>query len=222
MADTTESQNHFIRSWVPPFVLIILSNLLGYLHLLPVFPQLLINSSACVYIGVILSSKLRRNGDNLTAADKEKDAESIGHKEALRFPIFASIFLFGFYLVYKYISKDLVNTLITLQFCLATIISTSNLLEGLIPFPQAMRKADRTPLGLSLLVILLVGGLAGTPGVLAVDNVRSMQVDCTCKGDDLATLGIRATGLKAIAPDYLGARGKQRRFGRFRSFAARD
>lgn len=64
----------------------------------------------------------------MVLAEKDKDSESIGQKEALKFPIFASLFLFGFYIIYKYISKDLVNTLLTFQFCLATIISTSNLL----------------------------------------------------------------------------------------------
>lgn len=43
-------------------------------------------------------------------------------------------------MIYKYISKDLVNTLLTFQFCLATIISTSNLLEGIVPFPRAMKR----------------------------------------------------------------------------------
>lgn len=47
--------------------------------------------------------------------------------------------MLGFYLIHKYISKDLVNTLITIQFCLATIISTSNLLEGLLAFPENMK-----------------------------------------------------------------------------------
>jgi|JI81AbrownRNA_FD_contig_31_586119_length_682_multi_2_in_0_out_0_1 hypothetical protein len=46
----------------------------------------------------------------------------------MKFPIVASAFLFGFYLIYKYISKDLVNILLTIQFSIATVISTSNLL----------------------------------------------------------------------------------------------
>lgn len=140
MTDLSKTSVVYTRDWKLPAIFILVSNLLGFLHLLPVFPQLLINSSCCVYIGVILSAKLRRSETGLVAAEKEKDSESIGHKEALRFPIFASMFLLGFYLIYKYISKDLINILLTFQFCLATIISTSSLLEGLIPFPQAMRK----------------------------------------------------------------------------------
>jgi hypothetical protein len=50
----------------------------------------------------------------------------------MKFPIIASIFLFGFYLLYKFVNKDIVNFLITLQFCLATIISTSSLLLNFI------------------------------------------------------------------------------------------
>lgn len=55
-------------------------------------------------------------------------------KEAKKFPIVASAFLFGFYILYKYVSKDLVNALISIQFSLATIISTSGLIFELFNF----------------------------------------------------------------------------------------
>jgi len=53
----------------------------------------------------------------------------------MKFPIIASIFLFGLYVVYKFVDKDLVNHLITLQFCLATVISTSGMLLAYFTFP---------------------------------------------------------------------------------------
>ena len=58
----------------------------------------------------------------------------------MKFPFVASAFLFGFYLIYKYVSETLVNTLLTIQFSIATIISTSNLLEVSLPFPDQYRK----------------------------------------------------------------------------------
>lgn len=56
----------FAGPTVLPFVLIVLANVGGYFHLLPVFVQLLINSCACVYLGTIMSTKLKRSsGDNI-------------------------------------------------------------------------------------------------------------------------------------------------------------
>jgi minor histocompatibility antigen H13 len=58
----------------------------------------------------------------------------------MRFPIVASAFLFGLYVIYKYVSETLVNGLLTAQFSIATVISTSNLLEISLPFPDQYRK----------------------------------------------------------------------------------
>lgn len=102
---STTTKTIFIRNRTIASVLILLANLGGFLHLLPVFPQLLINSSCCVYLGTIMSTKLKRSRDDtIVEEDKGKDRERIGQKEALRFPIVASAFLFGFYLIYKYVS----------------------------------------------------------------------------------------------------------------------
>jgi minor histocompatibility antigen H13 len=64
-------------------------------------------------------------------------------REAMKFPIIASVFLFGFYLLYKFVNKDIVNFLITLQFCLATVISTSNMLLTYVNFSESMKKVIR-------------------------------------------------------------------------------
>jgi minor histocompatibility antigen H13 len=61
----------------------------------------------------------------------------------MKFPIIASIFLFGFYLLYKFVDKDLINHLITLQFCLATIISTSSMLLSYFKFSESMKTSIR-------------------------------------------------------------------------------
>ncbi len=61
----------------------------------------------------------------------------------MKFPIIASCFLFGFYLLYKFVNKDIVNFLITLQFCLATIISTSSMLLTYFDFSKPMKAVIR-------------------------------------------------------------------------------
>jgi minor histocompatibility antigen H13 len=61
-------------------------------------------------------------------------------REAMKFPIIASTFLFGFYLLYKFVNKDIVNFLITMQFCLATVISTSSMLLTYVNFTEPMKK----------------------------------------------------------------------------------
>lgn len=58
----------------------------------------------------------------------------------MKFPIVASVFLFGFYLLYKFVDKDLINQFITLQFCLATVMSTSSMLLSYFRFPTSMKK----------------------------------------------------------------------------------
>jgi len=63
----------FVRDRVIASVLILVANIGGFLHLIPVFPQLLVNSCCCVYLGVILSAKLKRGKDNvLLEEDKAK------------------------------------------------------------------------------------------------------------------------------------------------------
>lgn len=64
-----------------PSILILLANIGGWLHLLPVPVQLIINSCACVYLGTIMSSKIfkGKNGQ-IEISAKDKDAEHIGKK----------------------------------------------------------------------------------------------------------------------------------------------
>lgn len=121
-----------IRSVRVPAIVILLTNLLAWFHLLPVFIQLLLNSSSCVYIGCILSTKITKDKEGaLQSYSKSmgEDEEVIGMDQAKRFPLVASAFLLGFYVLYKFVSKDLVNALISLQFSIATVVSTSSLVS---------------------------------------------------------------------------------------------
>ena len=61
---TEKSKAIFVRNRTIASALILIANFLGFLHLIPVFPQLLINSCCCVYLGTIMSTKLKRSKDN--------------------------------------------------------------------------------------------------------------------------------------------------------------
>jgi uncharacterized protein YbjT (DUF2867 family) len=49
---------------------------------------------------------------------------------------------------------------------------------------------------------LLMGLLPGKP--FSLDNFRSLSLDCVCREDGLAALGIRPQGMLAVLPTYLG------------------
>jgi NADH dehydrogenase len=61
--------------------------------------------------------------------------------------------------------------------------------------------------------------LPGKP--FSLDNFASLQVASVCSADGLATLGIRAQSLAAIAPTYLGRNGRQDRLTRLRQWSGR-
>ena len=54
------NNNHpqYIRPLYIPLTVILISNILGALHILPVFPQLLLNSSAVVFLGCIAGTQV--------------------------------------------------------------------------------------------------------------------------------------------------------------------
>ncbi|MEA5445115.1 complex I NDUFA9 subunit family protein [Gammaproteobacteria bacterium AB-CW1] len=53
------------------------------------------------------------------------------------------------------------------------------------------------------------------------DNYRSLQVDNVCNEDGLARLGIEASGVDAVVPNYLGSQGLRARFADMRRVAKR-
>ena len=61
--------------------------------------------------------------------------------------------------------------------------------------------------------------LPGKP--FSLDNFASLGVASVCSADGLATLGIRARSLSAIAPTYLGRNGRQDRLARLRQGSGR-
>jgi hypothetical protein len=123
------------------FMLLAIMNVLPLVIGIPVFIQLLVSSSCCVYIGCSFASKVAEHpSGEVIKAKKGSDEETVTTQDALRFPITASIVLFSLYLLYKYVSPTLVNLLLTLQFCLLTIISISNLVIPYLPFSEEWKR----------------------------------------------------------------------------------
>ena len=102
--------------------------LLAGIQLLPLFvhvpigAQLIVNSTVVVALGVFKSVEIdvTEQGDTVqTRYDSEYasgEAETVKTKDALMFPITASISLFGLYLVFTYINKDLIKGLLKIYF----------------------------------------------------------------------------------------------------------
>lgn len=56
----SKAEVYLTKSITIPFGIIAFTNLLSFLHIVPVFLQLLLNSSCCVYVGCVLGSKLAK------------------------------------------------------------------------------------------------------------------------------------------------------------------
>jgi len=97
-----------IRTLVPAYLLILAANVGGALLILPISIQLLINTCCCVYIGCLLSTCLAKDdkGHLVTFSKSLGEDESvISMSDAKRFPLMASAFLFGFYILFKFLPK---------------------------------------------------------------------------------------------------------------------
>lgn len=60
--------------------------------------------------------------------------------DAKQFPIYASCFLFGFYILYKFVPKDIFTIVINTYFSITIVLSTSSIFEDLIPFSENQKK----------------------------------------------------------------------------------
>ena len=73
--------------------------------------------------------------------------------------------------------------------------------------------------GLSKLQARVLEHVPGKP--FSVDNYLSLQVDSVCEDNGFEALGIQPIALEAVVPGYLGQRGKERIYARYRSAARR-
>lgn len=61
----------------------------------------------------------------------------------MKFPVVASVFLFGFYIAYKYLPKEILNIVIRVQFSIGALVSTITLLHPLIKYPASLLSPNK-------------------------------------------------------------------------------
>lgn len=132
-----------VRNLTIAYVLILAANVGGALLVLPIFWQLLINSCACVYIGCLLSTRLAKDEKGQVVNYSKvlgEDEQVISMADAKQFPLYASAFLFGFYLLYKYLPKEIFTYIINIYFSMTTVLSISGIFVDLLPFSEQQNK----------------------------------------------------------------------------------
>jgi len=106
--------------------------------LIPVNVNLILSASSIIYIGSMLSLKLK----NDRAAKGEKADEVMTSSDAYMFPVIGSGVLFGLYMLFKLLHKDWVNFLLTAYFAL---IGTWSLGGTLDPFVESLIFGGKSP-----------------------------------------------------------------------------
>lgn len=130
-----------VRSLTLAYVVLLAANVGGALLLLPIWVQLLANTVACVYIGCLLSTRLpsAENGELLSFSKQLNEDESvISMSDAKQFPLVASAFLFGFYLLFKVLPKEVFVGLVNAYFSITTVLSVSGIFADMLPFSEEM------------------------------------------------------------------------------------
>lgn len=110
---------------------------------MPVFLQLLLNTCACVYIGCLLSTRLAKDKDGQIvnySKSLEGNEAVIGMSEAKQFPLIASAFLFGIYVLYKILPKEVFMGIVNTYFSVTIVMSISGMATELLPFPDKMKE----------------------------------------------------------------------------------
>lgn len=108
---------------------------------IPVAAQMMVLSNVIIIIASINAAKRERKR-KLDGGDEERDV--IGRDQAYRFPIIASLALFGMFLAFKYLPKDWVSFLLTLYgicfggLAFATVIAS--LLSNIPSLPPSFTK----------------------------------------------------------------------------------
>jgi len=103
----------------------VVASILGLLHLIPVYPHMMVLTLATIYIG-------SHNSLVTHSHDSTSVTETMQTKDALMFPLIGSVVLFSLYLVFKVFPKEYVNVLIKAYFFVFGCIVLSNKLHSLL------------------------------------------------------------------------------------------
>ena len=113
------------------YLVILGCSVLGLLHVLPVYPHMMLVTLATIYIGSQSSVVCHSSESTVT--------ETMQTKDAMLFPVIGSVVLFSLYLVFKVFPKEYINVVIKAYFFLfGAIVLTGKvdaLLERTLPVP---------------------------------------------------------------------------------------
>jgi minor histocompatibility antigen H13 len=97
---------------------------ISYLVALPIPVNLIVTSTAIIYIGSHRSLTLLLSEAEGGVSNDEK--EVLSAKDAYKFPIIGSLSLFGLYLAFKYFDKNSINLILSLYFSLIGVFTLTN------------------------------------------------------------------------------------------------
>lgn len=112
-------------------ILIVLSAA-AFIFPIPIHVNITVFSLTIIYIGCVKSVKLliREKICKTEFAEGEEDGiETMGAKEAAKFPIVGSAMLFGLYLAIKYLGKSVVNWVLLGYFTIGGVESINELVD---------------------------------------------------------------------------------------------
>jgi minor histocompatibility antigen H13 len=93
---------------------------ISYFIAIPISLNLIVTSTTIVFIGSIRSLTLL---DSHTHTGEKVEREILSSSDAYKFPIFGSCSLFGLYLAFKYLDKDMVNLVISIYFSVVGVFT---------------------------------------------------------------------------------------------------
>jgi NADH dehydrogenase len=105
----------------------------------------------------------------------------------------------------------------TLQLCGPEVMTLAEVVRYVATVLGRRRVVVGLPDALGWLQALLLDFVPGKP--LSLDNFRSLELDSVCSDNGFARLGITPTSLRAVVPEYLGARQRDRQLARYRRAA---
>ena len=106
------------------YLTLLACSLLGLLHLIPVYPHMMLTVLSTLYIGAHSSVSCHLSESTVT--------ERMQTRDAMMFPVIGSVVLFSLYLVFKLVDKAYVNVVIKAYFFLFGAIVLTAKVDGLL------------------------------------------------------------------------------------------
>lgn len=116
--------------------ILIVMSVAAFIVPIPIHLNITVFSLTIIYIGCVKSVKLliREKICKTDFAEGDEDGiETMGAKEAAKFPIVGSAMLFGLYLAIKYLGKQIVNYLLLGYFAIGGVESINELVDTYAP-----------------------------------------------------------------------------------------